>query len=128
MRLIVDGRYEDSAQRYGRWTSEGLLAPAQLSTVLASYAEELMMAKTWAGNRCVFPYHGVDQHQLLLAVAANGCQLAATGANLAGKLKNSRRHSATHAVIADGSDTCVYVREQQGDGAGHRAGTASGRG
>ena len=65
MRLIVDGRYEDSAQRYGRWTSEGLLAPAQLSTVLASYAEELMMAKTWAGNRCVFPYHGVDQHQLL---------------------------------------------------------------
>ena len=45
------GRYEVAAQRYGRWTSEGLLAPAQLSAVLASYAEDLMMAKLWAGDR-----------------------------------------------------------------------------
>ena len=45
------GRYEVAAQRYGRWTSEGLLAPAQLSAVLASYAEDLMMAKVWGGNR-----------------------------------------------------------------------------
>lgn len=47
----LSGRYEDSARRYGRWASEGLLAPAQLSSVLTSYAEELMMTKAWAGNR-----------------------------------------------------------------------------
>ena len=49
--LCRDDRYEDAARRYGDWASEGLLAPAQLSSVLASYAEELMLTKEWSGDR-----------------------------------------------------------------------------
>eukprot|EP01043_Picozoa_sp_COSAG02_P022481 COSAG02_NODE_1170_length_14123_cov_9.614946_6_plen_166_part_00 len=62
-------RYEDSARCYGRWASEGLLAPAQLSSVLASYSEELMMAKAWAGNRWGFVHRGLDEHQFLSPLA-----------------------------------------------------------
>jgi hypothetical protein len=50
----VDGAvkvYEEAAARYGGWAAEGLLAAAQLSSVLASYAEELMMTKEYKGHR-----------------------------------------------------------------------------
>lgn len=50
----VDGAvklYEAAAARYGAWVAEGLLAAAQLSAVLASYAEELMMSKEYKGHR-----------------------------------------------------------------------------